>query len=176
MARSGWLRYVVIRPGSSPSSADLQAFLAQKLPDYMVPATYVFLDALPLTPNGKVNRQALPEPPEVARSAEQDRSLRETGLEQMRELVSGVLGQTKLDPEVSLLEYGATSIDVIRIVNRLDETLGYRPRIGDLYRDLTIAGLTRSYQRHLDENRPAAPQRHTPAPETDANVHRAHRP
>jgi amino acid adenylation domain-containing protein len=162
--------YVVIRPGSSSSSADLQAFLAQKLPDYMVPATYVFLDALPLTPNGKVNRQALPEPPEVARPTELSPSLRGTGLEQMRELVSGVLGQTKLDAEVSLLEYGATSIDVIRIVNRLDETLGYRPRIGDLYLDLTIAGLTRSYQRHLEENRPAAPQRHAPAPETDANL------
>jgi amino acid adenylation domain-containing protein len=162
--------YVVIRPGSSPSSADLQAFLAEKLPDYMVPATYLILDALPLTPNGKVNRQALPEPPEIARSPEQSLSSRDTGLEQMRELVSGVLGQTKLDAEVSLLEYGATSIDVIRIVNRLDETMGYRPRIGDLYRDLTIAGLTRSYQRHLAESRPPAAQPEIPALEKESEA------
>ena len=101
----------------------------------------VFLDALPLTANGKVDRQALPEPPEAAASPERSPSPHPAGLEQMRELVVGVLGLKDLDPEVSLLEYGATSIDVIRIVNRLDETLGYRPRIGDLYRDLTIKGL-----------------------------------
>ena len=162
--------YVVTRPGSSPSSADLQAFLAEKLPDYMVPTTYLILDALPLTPNGKVNRQALPDPPDIARSTEQSLSSRDTGLEQMRELVSGVLGQTKLDVEVSLLEYGATSIDVIRIVNRLDETLDYRPRIGDLYRNLTIAGLTHGYQRHLAESRPPAAQPETPASERESKV------
>ena len=107
----------------------------------MVPATYVFLDALPLTANGKVNRQALPEPPEAAASAERSPSPHQASLEQIRDLVVGVLGLKDIDPQVSLLEYGATSIDMIRIVNRLDETLGYRPRIGDFYRNPTIIGL-----------------------------------
>jgi acyl-CoA synthetase (AMP-forming)/AMP-acid ligase II len=42
--------------------SDLRAFLREKLPEYMIPAIFVQLDALPLTPNGKVNRRALPAP------------------------------------------------------------------------------------------------------------------
>ncbi len=144
--------YVVAAPKARPSSADLQAFLARKLPDYMVPTAYVFVEELPLTANGKINRQALPEPPEAAVPPERSPSLNQAGLEQMRDLVAGVLGLRDLDPEVSLLEYGATSIDMIRIVNLIDETLGYRPRIGDLYRDPTVKALTRGYEQKTNES------------------------
>jgi amino acid adenylation domain-containing protein len=52
--------YVASRNGSPLSSADLRRFLMEKLPDYMVPAAFVFLDALPITTNGKVSRDRLP--------------------------------------------------------------------------------------------------------------------
>ena len=81
--------------------ADLQAFLARKLPDYMVPRAYVFLDALPLTGNGKVNRQALPEPPEAAASAEQSPFPDQASLEQIRDLVLGVLRRRDRSPSQS---------------------------------------------------------------------------
>ena len=51
--------YVVPRPGLDGSIAALRAELARTLPDYMVPSTFVTLEALPLTPTGKVDRQAL---------------------------------------------------------------------------------------------------------------------
>ena len=54
--------YVVAEGTSTPTVTALRGLLAQHLPDYMIPAAYVKLDALPLAPNGKVNRGALPAP------------------------------------------------------------------------------------------------------------------
>jgi amino acid adenylation domain-containing protein len=54
--------YVVPRNGDMPDAAELRSWLALKLPDYMVPQTFVPLPGLPLTPNGKLDARALPEP------------------------------------------------------------------------------------------------------------------
>jgi amino acid adenylation domain-containing protein len=51
--------YVVPRERRPPATEDLRAFLKERLPEWMVPMQYVFLDAFPLTPNGKVDRRAL---------------------------------------------------------------------------------------------------------------------
>ena len=52
--------YLIAGESSSPpSSAELRAFLRQRLPDYMIPAFFLFLESWPLTPNGKIDRNAL---------------------------------------------------------------------------------------------------------------------
>ncbi|MEM8930320.1 MAG: amino acid adenylation domain-containing protein, partial [Acidobacteriota bacterium] len=60
----------LIADGDLPTPVALRAYLTETLPDYMVPAHYVELDAFPLTPNGKVDRRALPEPSRQAVRAE----------------------------------------------------------------------------------------------------------
>ena len=54
--------YVVPKEGQAEALGDWRSLLKQRLPDYMVPAHLMLLEALPLTPNGKVDRKALPAP------------------------------------------------------------------------------------------------------------------
>ena len=54
--------YVVATPEAQPNAGDLLAFLASRLPNYMLPSAFVALPALPLTASSKLDRKALPEP------------------------------------------------------------------------------------------------------------------
>ena len=54
--------YIVPNPGMDPTSMDLRSFLAARLPDFMIPARFVFLDKFPLNAHGKVDTHSLPEP------------------------------------------------------------------------------------------------------------------
>jgi acyl carrier protein len=54
-----------------------------------------------------------------------------------------------VDPDDNLFDLGATSIDMIRIVNSVERALNFRPRIDVFYRDPTVAALTNSYEQHL---------------------------
>jgi acyl carrier protein len=54
--------YIVPQTEIKLESSELRSFLKNKLPEYMIPNAFVFLEVLPLTPNGKVDRRALPTP------------------------------------------------------------------------------------------------------------------
>ncbi len=63
--------YLVTKPNTEkPHLEALRSYLLEKLPDYMVPSAWVFLDAMPLTPNNKVDRRALKPPSQLASSTD----------------------------------------------------------------------------------------------------------
>ena len=53
--------YVVGSNEPAPTVAELRGFLRERVPEFMIPSVFMFLDALPLTPNGKIDRDALPD-------------------------------------------------------------------------------------------------------------------
>jgi natural product biosynthesis luciferase-like monooxygenase protein len=59
---SALVAYIVGRPATSPQPMELRRFLESQLPSFMLPGSFVFLDALPRTPNGKIDRARLPHP------------------------------------------------------------------------------------------------------------------
>jgi amino acid adenylation domain-containing protein len=141
--------YVVSGQGPAPRVDDLRSFLEARLPAYMVPSTFTFLEALPLSANGKLDRNALPAPV----SAEEKPSLRELPAEEAADivrristLVASVLAAEDFERHTNLLSLGANSVDVIRIVNLLDKEMRFRPDIDDFYRTPTVIGLAHSYQ------------------------------
>ncbi len=149
--------YVVPKQDPPPAASELVRFLGERLPTYMVPQTYVMLDHLPLSPNGKVDRRALPEPAAPsAEPPEKPRAERTRESVRLAKLVAGVLKLQDVDPDDSLFDLGATSIDMIRIVNAVEQEMGFRPKMETLYRFPTVATLAESHQQHLRQNSPAA--------------------
>jgi pyochelin synthetase len=142
--------YVVPVPNTAPSMSELRQFLGQKLPDYMVPSAFVFLERLPLTANGKVDRRALPLPQEGGRESAQAAPDEGSSLKsRIGELVKGILGSNYVDPEANLIALGANSIDMVRIGNQIEQSLGIRPRMDQIFRLQTVSAIATYCQQQL---------------------------
>ncbi|HEY8371301.1 MAG TPA: amino acid adenylation domain-containing protein [Pseudonocardiaceae bacterium] len=116
----------------------MRAFLAERLPEYMVPDTLVHLTELPLSPNGKLDRRALPEP--EAPAAPEYVAPRTPREAQLRDLWAEVLGvpRQQLGIRDDLLRLGVDSIAAIRLVSRLRKQLGVAVGVGDVFAHRTI--------------------------------------
>jgi amino acid adenylation domain-containing protein len=122
---------------------ELAEYLRRRLPGYMVPSVWQSLDALPLTANGKVNRNALPAP--VARPDAKVIALEDAddALARLTSLISEALGLATLEPGQNLLTLGATSMDLVRVVGRLEKEFGFRPSFQQFLREPTVSALAR---------------------------------
>ncbi|MEM6451448.1 MAG: condensation domain-containing protein, partial [Cyanobacteria bacterium P01_D01_bin.105] len=102
---------------SSVSPLKIRQFLLEKLPDYMVPAKFVWMESLPLTTNGKVNRRALPEPDWTSLQAEEN--LPQTELETvLTDTFSSLLPAETVGIHDNFFELGGDSIIAMQIVSR----------------------------------------------------------
>ncbi|MEV8508041.1 amino acid adenylation domain-containing protein [Actinoplanes sp. NPDC051475] len=111
--------YLVARTGSRPDVDAIRAHLAEVLPDYMVPAVFVTLDALPLTVNGKLDRDALPAPARtVAAAVLTDTSGESPAVTTLRDLFAEVLGLDGVPADGDFFALGGDSIVAIQFVNR----------------------------------------------------------
>ena len=131
--------YVVPARGQSTDPATLRAHLGQSLPDYMVPAAIVLLDALPLTSNGKLDRKELPAP-DFGATKGSWRAPRSAEEELLCSLFAETLGLPRVGIEDNFFELGGDSISSIELVSRARRAgLLITPR--DIFRHQSVEAL-----------------------------------
>jgi amino acid adenylation domain-containing protein len=120
---------------------ELRRLLQQKLPDYMVPADFVFLNTLPLTPNGKVNRVALPAPDRAKSSLEEDFVAPRTPIEEVLAAIwSQVLDVEEVGIYDNFFAIGGDSLRAIQVVYEANKyNLPIRAR--DVFENPTLNSL-----------------------------------
>ncbi|EGE39932.1 non-ribosomal peptide synthetase [Streptomyces sp. SID4928] len=133
---SGSVRLVAYVTGAA---TELRPYLAQRLPEHLVPSVVVRLPALPLTPNGKVDRAALPAP--QASGGERTRAPRDAREAVLGELFADVLGLDRAGPDDDFFHLGGHSLLAMQLANRLRSTLGVDVALRDIFEHPTPAAL-----------------------------------
>ncbi|WP_186106923.1 non-ribosomal peptide synthetase [Burkholderia gladioli] len=120
---------------------DLREHLAARLPEYMVPAAFVVLDALPLTPNGKVDRRALPEPDDEAFAQAQYEAPQGETEQTIAVLWAELLGVERVGRHDNFFALGGHSLLATRMLARLRESFGHDVSIRTLFEAPTVSQL-----------------------------------
>ncbi|MBG1241152.1 non-ribosomal peptide synthetase [Nostoc sp. NZL] len=132
----------LITKNNQPTPSSLRNFLKKKLPDYMIPTAFVFLEALPLTPNGKINHRALPAPDTSQRNLEVDFVAPRTPTEQeLATIWTEVLKVKQVGIHDNFFELGGHSLLATQIISRLREVFSLDFALRYLFENPTIAEL-----------------------------------
>jgi natural product biosynthesis luciferase-like monooxygenase protein/amino acid adenylation domain-containing protein len=149
--------FAVLDEGAA--APDLRGYLRERLPEWMVPAGLVVLDAFPLTPSGKVDRRALArlEAPDAA-GPERPFEAPRTPVEQIvAGLWAEVLERERIGLGDDFFDLGGHSLLAGRVLSRLRGVLGVNLPLREFFRDPTVAGLARRIERARQEAGGVAP-------------------
>jgi acyl carrier protein len=134
--------YVVPADKPSCTTGELRKFLKQKLPEYMIPSAFVFLDALPLTPNGKIDRKALPAPDQTRPELEDNYVAPRTAVEEMiAEIWAEVLKLDTVGVHDNFFDLGGHSLLCAQLISRLRNTLQVEVPLRSVFEMPTVAQL-----------------------------------
>ncbi|MEK5321778.1 amino acid adenylation domain-containing protein [Paenibacillus sp. FSL L8-0644] len=120
---------------------ELRSELAQKLPNYMIPAHFVQLPRMPLTPNDKIDRKALPAPEGNALTGGAYVAPRNEAERTLADVWQAVLNADRVGVTDHFFELGGDSIKSIQVSSRLHQA-GYKLEIRDLFKYPTISQLS----------------------------------
>lgn len=142
--------YIAITPGTQVMRGSLQESLRARLPDYMVPAIFVALDALPLTPHGKVDRAALPLPD--AANTLGDAIIPECPTpiqEEVGEIVASLLKLERVGLDENFFMLGGHSLLGTQVIARVADTFGLELPLRTLFDAPTVRRLSDEIERGL---------------------------
>jgi amino acid adenylation domain-containing protein len=120
----------------------LLSLLKKKLPQYMIPSAFVFLEKLPLTPNGKVDRRALPAP-ETSNCDRQNEFIppRTPNEKIVADIWCQILKREKIGIDDNFFELGGHSLVATQIISQLREAFKIELPLRSLFEELTVAGM-----------------------------------
>lgn len=134
--------YLVAAQNPPPSPNELRRFLQAKLPDYMVPSFFVWLEALPLAPNGKVDRQALPDVETLRSGLDATYVAPATEVERTLAMIwQEVLHVEKVGMHDNFFDLGGHSLAMVHVHSKLQESYRSDLSLVDLFRYPTISAL-----------------------------------
>jgi amino acid adenylation domain-containing protein len=136
------IAYVVTYEGQEPTVSELRRFLKEKLPEYMVPSTFVMLETLPLTPNGKLDRRALPAPDTSRRGLEEGFvSPRDTIELQLAQIWEDVLDVHPVGVRDNFFDLGGHSLLAVNLIAKIQQQFGKNLPLATLFQGSTIEHL-----------------------------------
>jgi len=142
----------LVAASQNSSVSELRGFLKAKLPEYMIPSAFVFLDALPLTPNGKIDRKSLPAPDGNRDELEQAYVAPRSPTE---EILAGIWAEVlKLDPvgiHDNFFELGGHSLLATQVISRVREAFQMDLPLRSIFEKPTVEELTMVIMEKLSE-------------------------
>ncbi|MEG4145747.1 amino acid adenylation domain-containing protein [Microcoleus sp. Pol12B5] len=131
----------------------LQAYLAEKLPEYMVPSAFVVLESLPVTANGKVDRLALPAPQPIKLEWAGGYVAPQTSIEEVLvKIWAEVLGIKRVGIRDNFFELGGHSLLATQLVSRVRDAFGVELSLRRVFEAPTIAELSKIVESLKDKN------------------------
>ncbi len=134
--------YCVPAEGHAPTAADLRQFLAERLPDYMLPSAFVTLEAMPINMNGKIDRALLPLPGSQRTNVSDHLVAPRNQLESALVAIwADVLGVEEISVEDNFFAIGGHSLLATQVASRIRDVLGVEAPLRMLFEFQTIAEL-----------------------------------
>jgi amino acid adenylation domain-containing protein len=122
------IAYILVRPPDPPSEDQIRRHLKERLPEYMLPSDYVFVDSLPLTTSGKIDRQALSRlsPQGPSRKRKGGAILKDPLQDQLLILWQELLGKTDIGSSDNFFDLGGHSLLAVRLIDRIEKATSVR--------------------------------------------------
>ena len=139
------LAYVVAKP-EPPAVAELRGHLRARLPEYMVPAAFLFLDSLPLTPNGKVDRRALPAHEAALASTSSNLAPRTATEELLAGIWAEVLKRDEPGIRDNFFDLGGHSLLATQVISRIREVFGLEVPLRQLFEGPTVEAMAEAIE------------------------------
>ena len=147
--------YIVPNQETEPAINELRNYLKKKLPEYMVPFTFMMLDAFPLTPTGKVDRRILPVPERSHRDIEKTFIAPRTLIEKkLAKIWAVILKLDKVGVHDNFFELGGHSLLAVQVFSRIRNIFQVEIPLRNLFEAPTLAGLANQIEMFLDLSQP----------------------